>query len=39
LVEWPDKLGDLIPENALQIDISFDGDGRKVTLTGFKEIT
>jgi len=38
LIEWPDKLGNLIPEEALQIEIAFDGDGRKVTLTGFKEI-
>ena len=39
LIEWPDKLGKLIPEDALSIEIAFDGEGRKVTLTGFKEIT
>jgi len=39
LLEWPDKLGDLMPEDALEIDIQFDGEGRKVTLKGFKEIT
>jgi len=38
LIEWPDKLGSLIPEEALAIDIQFEGEGRKVTLTGFKEI-
>ena len=38
LIEWPDKLGSLIPENALSIEIAFDGEGRKVTLTGFEEI-
>jgi tRNA threonylcarbamoyladenosine biosynthesis protein TsaE len=39
LIEWPDKLGKLIPEDALFIEIAFDGEGRRVTLTGFKEIT
>jgi len=38
LIEWPDKLGDLIPEDALKIDIEFEGEGRKVTLTGFDEL-
>ena len=38
LIEWPEKLGALIPEDALAIDIQFEGEGRKVTLTGFKEI-
>ena len=39
LIEWPDKLGGLIPEDALAVEIAFDGEGRKVTLRGFKEIT
>lgn len=39
LIEWPDKLGSLIPEDALAVEIAFDGEGRKVTLRGFKEIT
>lgn len=39
LVEWPDKLGSLIPEDALHIDIAFEGEGRKLTLRGFKNIT
>lgn len=38
LIEWPDKLGSLIPEDALSIEIVFDGEGRKVTLTGFEDI-
>ena len=38
LIEWPDKLGELIPDDAMRIEIAFDGEGRKVTLTGFKEI-
>lgn len=39
LIEWPDKLGSLIPEDALSIDIQFEGEGRRVTLTGFEEIS
>jgi len=35
LIEWPDKLGKLMPESALTIDIAFDGDGRVATLSGF----
>ena len=38
LIEWPDKLGELIPKDAMRIEIAFDGEGRKVTLTGFKEV-
>ena len=38
LIEWPDKLGSLISEDALYIDIQFEGEGRKVTLRGFKDI-
>ena len=38
LIEWPDKLGNLIPEDVLRIEIEFDGEGRKVTLLGFEEI-
>ena len=39
LIEWPDKLGALFPEDALSIHIDFEGEGRKVSLTGFEEIT
>ena len=38
LIEWPDKLGDLVPKGAMRIEIAFDGEGRKVTLAGFKEV-
>ena len=38
LIEWPDKLGELIPKDAMRIEIAFDEEGRKVTLTGFKEV-
>jgi tRNA threonylcarbamoyladenosine biosynthesis protein TsaE len=33
LIEWPDLLGELVPETALQIELSVDGDGRVATLT------
>lgn len=39
LIEWPDKLGELIPENALTIDIQFEGEGRRVSLKGFEKIS
>ena len=35
LLEWPDRLGALLPSNVLTIEITFDGDGRRVTLTGW----
>ncbi len=35
LVEWPDRLGDLLPEGALRIALSPEGDDiRRITLTG-----
>lgn len=36
LLEWPDRLGDLLPKDSLQIDISFEGEARLVTLTGWE---
>ncbi len=36
LLEWPDRLGALLPDDALSIDIAFDGEGRTVTLKGFE---
>lgn len=36
LIEWADKLGGLCPEGALQIDLSFDGESRIATLTGWE---
>lgn len=35
LVEWPDRLGELLPKDVLTIEISFEGDGRKVSLLGW----
>lgn len=33
LIEWPDLLGEMVPETALQIKLSVDGDGRAAVLT------
>ena len=35
LIEWPGKLGSLLPSDALKIDIHFDGEGRTAKLTGW----
>ena len=32
LVEWPDRLGDMVPPSALHIQLVPEGDGRRVTL-------
>ncbi|MGB0908025.1 MAG: tRNA (adenosine(37)-N6)-threonylcarbamoyltransferase complex ATPase subunit type 1 TsaE [Maricaulaceae bacterium] len=37
LIEWPDKLGDLWPEDALDTHLTFDGEGRIATLSGDRE--
>ena len=37
LIEWPEKLGDYWPEDALSLQIEFDGQGRKAVLSGSKE--
>lgn len=37
LLEWPDRLGKLLPENTLKIDIAFEGDGRLVKLSGWDD--
>ncbi len=34
LVEWPDRLGDLAPKDAVIISFAAEGDGRRVTLQG-----
>ena len=34
LVEWPDRLGPLIPDEALHIHISLDRTGREIRLAG-----
>jgi len=36
LIEWPDRLGEYLPETAKGIDITFDGEGRTVTLRGWE---
>ena len=36
ILEWPDKLGDLLPKDALEISLEFDGQGRAATLTGWE---
>ena len=36
LLEWPDRLGDLLPEKTLDILISFEGEGRLISLTGWE---
>ena len=33
LVEWPDRLGDLQPDNALHVSLDHQEDGRSVTLS------
>lgn len=36
LIEWADRLGAHVPADALRIDLSFDGEGRTATLTGWE---
>jgi tRNA threonylcarbamoyladenosine biosynthesis protein TsaE len=36
LIEWPDRLGDIAPSGAKTLDIQFDGDGRRATLSGWE---
>lgn len=33
LIEWPDRLGDLVPPQALRLAFSVEGEGRRVTLS------
>lgn len=37
LLEWPDRLGHLLPETAMKIEIDFKGEGRRVSLTGWED--
>ncbi len=32
LVEWPDRLGALAPEDAMQVTLELDGDARRLTI-------
>jgi tRNA threonylcarbamoyladenosine biosynthesis protein TsaE len=34
LVEWPDRLGDLAPKDAVTLVLAPEGEGRRITLTG-----
>ncbi len=34
LIEWPDRMEDLLPKTALRIGLRSDGDGRAATLRG-----
>lgn len=36
LIEWPDRLGALLPDEALQVEIKFEGRARTVVLTGWE---
>lgn len=35
LLEWPDRLGALLPDEAMKIHITFEGEGRAVALSGW----
>jgi tRNA threonylcarbamoyladenosine biosynthesis protein TsaE len=35
LLEWPDRIGDLLPTDAMKIEIAIVSDRREVTLSGF----
>jgi tRNA threonylcarbamoyladenosine biosynthesis protein TsaE len=37
LVEWPDRLGDLVPEDALSVTLSPAGDGRRAVVSGWED--
>ncbi|WP_409432385.1 tRNA (adenosine(37)-N6)-threonylcarbamoyltransferase complex ATPase subunit type 1 TsaE [Litorimonas sp. RW-G-Af-16] len=37
VIEWPDRLGDLLPDDALEISVEFEGAGRVVKLTGWDD--
>jgi len=37
VLEWPDRLGELLPQEVLKIEIKFDGEGRSVSLSGWDD--
>ena len=37
ILEWPDRLGHLLPKTALEISLTFDGDARIATLSGWED--
>lgn len=34
LIEWPDRLGEFVPESAITIALAVDGDGRSALISG-----
>lgn len=34
LIEWPDRLGDLLPSRRLDLSLAVDGEGRRATFSG-----
>ena len=37
LLEWPDRLGDLLPDAVLKVEIDFAGEGRLIKLSGWDD--
>ena len=37
VIEWPEKLGSLLPKKIYKIDLKFNGNGRTAYLEGFKK--
>ena len=37
VIEWPEKLGSLLPKKIYKIDLKFNNEGRTAYLEGFKE--
>ncbi|MBI5644656.1 tRNA (adenosine(37)-N6)-threonylcarbamoyltransferase complex ATPase subunit type 1 TsaE [Candidatus Kaiserbacteria bacterium] len=37
LIEWPEKVANLLPEDAIQVRFDIDGDGRIISLHGSEE--
>lgn len=37
LLEWPDRLGDLLPDAVLKVEIDFAGKGRLIKLSGWDD--
>lgn len=37
ILEWPDKLGHLLPDYAVTIHIRFDGEGREISILGLDD--
>jgi tRNA threonylcarbamoyladenosine biosynthesis protein TsaE len=37
VIEWPEKLGSLLPKKIYKIDLKFNNEGRTAYLDGFKK--